>query len=134
MFAGYVNGGTNESTYDYLEIPLLLKVQTNLSTHWKGYFLAGPSLGFLLKEKLTSNTNINGVNYSSTSNNTQYLPETYWTLVLGGGVEFQGFILDIRYSLGLSSELESNNFSSFTGINNTGLINALCFQFGYRIL
>lgn len=96
---------TQDKTYDYLEIPFLIKGQMNLGSGWQVYLLAGPSLAFLLDETTTLTEAANGaVPYSSISvGDTSYFPSTDWTFVFGGGVEYSNFILDIRFGLGLDS-------------------------------
>ncbi len=116
---------TNSQVYNYLEIPLLLKAQTGLVPGLKGYLLAGPALSFLLNET-TSLTG--GPSPNVSVDDTKFFPNSSWSLAFGGGVEFQGILLDIRYDLGLDSALS-------TGFPNRtyGQLNALTFDLGYRL-
>lgn len=121
--SGFAN--TDSQVYNYLEIPLLLKAQTGLVPGLKGYLLAGPALSFLLNET-TSLTG--GPNPNVSVDETKYFPNSSWSLAFGGGVEFQGFLLDIRYDLGLDSADETQY------PNRTyGQLNALSFDLGYRL-
>jgi len=115
---------TDNFLYEYLEIPLLLKAQTELVPGLKGYLLAGPALAFLL----TETTTVTGPGAGASANDTRFYPNTEWSLAFGGGVEFQGFLLDIRYDLGLDSASQTQFPNSQYGQNN-----ALSFDLGYRL-
>jgi len=118
------------SAYDYLEVPLLIKLQTNLAPGLQGYLLAGPSIAFLLNQTLTVTAAANGpVTYSSTSQTeTQYYPNTDWSLNFGAGLEYKGILCEIRYELGLDSASPTADTNRTTGQNN-----ALSFQAGIKL-
>lgn len=86
-------------TYDYLEIPVLLKAHTTLSPHLTGSLSAGPEVGFLLG----ANEHYNVASYGSGD-----VPFTYgqgfdWGVLMGGGLELDGWLLDLRYDRGMTS-------------------------------
>ena len=117
--------GTYQNAFNYLEIPLLFKVQKNLVPHLTGFLFAGPSIAFLLNE--TSSITVGGS--TASYNQTASYASTNWTLDFGGGVELANFILDIRYGLGLSSTAPAAALNP-----NYGQLNTLSFQLGYRLL
>jgi hypothetical protein len=106
-------------TYDYLEIPVLFKAHTPLSPGLTGSLSAGPSVEIPL-----------GANehYSIASYGTGDQPYTGavldWDLMVGAGLELDGFLLDLRYDRGLTS---ANQYSK--GPENS----VLSLLLGYRI-
>ncbi len=116
--------GTFQNAYNYLEIPLLFKVQKKLVPDLSLLIYAGPSVSFLLNE--TSSITASGV--TTSSNLTSIYPGTNWALDFGGGIELANFILDIRYGLGLSSAAPTATINP-----NYGQLNTLSFQLGYRL-
>ena len=121
---------TVTSTYEYLEVPLLIKLQTNLGPGLKGYLLAGPSIAFLLNQTLTESSAANGpvTASSSSQNETQYYSNTDWSLNWGAGLEYKEILFEIRYELGLASANPTADTDRTTGQNN-----ALTFQAGFKL-
>lgn len=121
----------NSNTYDYLEIPLLIKTNLVLGPGWKGYLFAGPSMAFLVGETNTLTVNASGnVPYSQVNvDDTGFYPITEWSLIFGIGVEYKNFLLEFRQERGLDSA--SPNYDSD---RSYGQNNAVCFQLGYRLL
>ncbi len=113
--------------YNYLEFPLLLKLQTGLAPGLKGYLLTGPALNVLLNENITFAFR-DGTPPES-ADDTKYIQGSQWSLTFGGGVELEGLILDIRYDLGLDSATETSVID-----RTYGQLNALTFELGYRLL
>jgi len=116
------NKGTLSYSFDYVEVPLLLKAHTTLSPHLTGSLSVGPEAGFLLSadyhyawtgaNNATGDFPLNGVGVD-------------WGLLFGAGLELDSFLLDLRYDLGLTSVFQ--NFP--TGPENS----VLSLQVGYRI-
>lgn len=83
-------------TYNYLEMPLLLKFNANLSPGLRGNLLIGPSVDFLLGandhyvDTVTGDASIKGSDLD-------------FGMVLGADLEIDKFLLDLRYNLGLTS-------------------------------
>ena len=123
----HISASSSDQTqvYNYLEFPVLLKARTGLAPGLEGYLLTGPSVAVLLNETTTV---VFGGN-TTTVDDTRYYPGEEWSLVFGGGVEFQSFIFDIRYDLGLDSASQNVVMDRSSGQNNS-----LLFQLGYRLL
>jgi hypothetical protein len=116
---GFFANSSMTFSYNYFEIPLLLKVHTSLIPHLEGSLLAGPSAGFLL--------NANN-HFSATSFSENYSLKGYsldWGLVFGTEFEMDKFLIDFRYDLGLTSV--SPNYPG--GPTNS----VLSLEVGYRI-
>lgn len=123
----YTSEGTEKYKLNYLEIPILVKATFGNST--KFYVNAGPSLGFGLPGKLTTNYEENGsdpdgipynvsftneytIKYGKEPENTQdseiYVKGLDVGMQLGGGVLlFDKVIIDVRYGLGFTDLFES---------------------------
>jgi hypothetical protein len=84
--------GTTKISYNYLEVPLLLKLSPSLPGDFvRPIFFAGPSAGILLSAK------------AGDFDLKDEMKNADFGLVIGGGVEFGKLSLDARYNLGLSS-------------------------------
>ena len=108
--------GTEDFTFNYLEIPILLKVALS-TTSVKPYIFAGPSIGILMsatdKQALTTSTG--SLDYKP------YLKSTDLSLYFGVGLLDELYngpmlFLDAGYAAGLSTIYNS------TPPNRTGLI------------
>jgi len=93
-----VNGGTVSARMNYLDIPLLLRVRAPINSEVTGYFLAGPNFGILLSTSgqletpgVTTNLNIGPA-----------IKTLDFGLTFGGGVEFRRFLIEGRFSAGLT--------------------------------
>lgn len=114
---GYLDGATN--TYDYLEIPLLLKAKTLLGPQLQGGLFTGPAPAFLLSANVKYSTSVPGL--LTALNMTNF--DLGW--IVGVGIEFDRFLLDVRYDFSFN-----NVFPGFiNGPNNS----VLSLEVGYRI-
>ena len=104
--AKYEEMGTDVSIkLDYVDIPVLLKF-TMAGESARPFFLFGPSVGFSVSSKLSVNDesfDLDGV------------ASTDFGLVFGIGVNFQKFLIEGRYALGLSNV---NDDEAVSGSNN----------------
>jgi hypothetical protein len=98
----------SQTNFDYLEIPLLIKVMLPLGIV-KPMLYAGPEFGILLSSKIHEHWEAPGFPITDT---TYDFPDSSrssseFGLVLGGGTALDlgpgALVLDIRYTLGLSS-------------------------------
>jgi hypothetical protein len=80
--------GTGKLKFDYLEIPVLLKIRISTgSIH--PFVFAGPAFGFSLKAALE------GIEIAD-------MPKSDYSAVLGGGLQLGSSIhIDVRYTMGL---------------------------------
>jgi hypothetical protein len=81
---------------DYIDIPVLFKY-TMAGESARPFFLFGPSIGFSASSKLSAD----GV-----SEDLDNVASTDFGLVFGIGVNFQKFLIEGRYALGLSNILD----------------------------
>lgn len=87
-------GGADASfKLDYIEIPVLFKYTVDGESA-RPFFLLGPSLGF----KMSAKTEVEG-----TSEDVEDVASTDFGLVFGLGMNMQQFLIEFRYTLGLSN-------------------------------
>ncbi|GEM_PF-3012225 len=127
-FPGVTGIANYSATFDYLEIPLLVRFQIQLNKDWTGYFLAGPAVSFLLNET-DSIALLNSPAFATTPlsrNDTVNYPSTDWQFYLGMGVEYRGFILEVRSGIGLTPETTYQDGISMENSSSS-------IQLGYRL-
>lgn len=83
---------TEQTTHDYIEVPVLLKLMPASSDGVRPVFFAGPSIAFLVATE-----KVHDIDYAEHMNSTDV------GLMIGGGVDFSRFSLDARYTFGLSA-------------------------------
>ncbi len=94
------NSYTDKLYADYIEVPLLLKLKLPLAVV-QPFVFAGPSVGFKLKEKLTSNGEQVPLTESLLKNND-------YGAIFGAGLNFgRNFMVDFRYSLGMQKVIST---------------------------
>jgi hypothetical protein len=120
--AGYADDNYTLN-YNYLEIPLLLKAYTPLLPHLAGSLSVGPDFEIPLTTYL--HQNITGA-VENNSNQAMNDVGSDWGAMFGAGLELDGFLLDLRYDLGLTSVLKN--------VSNGPQNSVLSILMGYRIL
>ena len=91
---------TDKLYSDYIEIPLLLKIKIPLPII-QPFVFAGPTVGFKLNEKLTSD----GTEVPLTE---ALLKNNDYGAIFGAGLNLgRNFMLDVRYSLGLQKVIST---------------------------
>lgn len=109
--AKYEDGGDSlEFKLNYLDIPLLLKMQPATS---KAFFYAGPNVGINLSAKVKAESG--GL---SVEEDIEDIKSLDLGLTLGAGMNFSQFSLEARYTLGLSSFDDSTDPDD---VKNSGL-------------
>ena len=112
---------------NYLELPVLLKVQFNNSEDGPSFFgLAGPSIGYALSGKLVSEAIINGTKIKETQDlefdDNDGFRRTEFSLAIGAGVNIPtgpgNVVIDLRYLLGLSNLNDEGDGAS---VKNRGI-------------
>lgn len=139
----------NESILNFLEIPVMLKADWELSDHWRVFIEGGVFIGFLLDaEEHTRGSSqiyvdqnrtplaVNGrplppVSFDSTTDNLGDLNKVNWGVTAGAGITYvflqrHQLFLDIRGEYGLRSVQKD---TAANGNSNTG--NAV-FSLGYK--
>lgn len=108
--AKFNDTGTDVSIkLDYVDVPLLLKY-TMAGESARPYFLFGPSIGFSINSELSAD---------GQSADLDNVASTDFGLVFGLGVNFQKFLLEVRYGLGLSNIIDDDTDPD--SLNNTGI-------------
>ncbi len=94
------NSYTDKLYADYIEVPVLLKLKLPLAVV-QPFVFAGPSVGFKLKEKLTSNGQQIPLTESLLKNND-------YGAIFGAGLNLgPNFMVDLRYSLGMQKVIST---------------------------
>jgi hypothetical protein len=125
----YVNR-TYTNTINYLQFSLLPQLNLPFSKNTaesKAYFNAGGYLSFKLSasENVFSNTVYQVLNVDKDISSS--ISGTDAGLIFAGGVIYKGFLLEIRYDLGLSNIADDQNFNDAVNIKN----NSLNFSLGW---
>jgi hypothetical protein len=91
---------TDKLYSDYIEVPLLLKIKIPLPVI-QPFIFAGPTVGFKLNEKLTSN----GTEVPLTE---ALLKNNDYGAIFGAGLNLgRNFMVDVRYSLGMQKVIST---------------------------
>lgn len=103
-----LNGTVGEvsRTFNYLEIPLLLKLNFGEGTGF--FFMAGPSVGYLLDG---TDKDMDG---QTNDIDLDFYKRTEWGAHVGGGIALGPLRIDLRYIFGLTDIFDDN-----TGIEIT---------------
>jgi len=94
-----VTGDDIASTLNYLELPLLLRL--NFGGSLKIFGFAGPSIGYLLDGELNTAT--------ESLDATEFLEQTEYNAHIGLGVGLGTFEVDVRYIAGLTDISDAEN-------------------------
>lgn len=109
---------------DYVEAPVLLKLNTNLCPSIDGNIFVGPFLSFLLDAR----NSFAGQNFPAFLNYAPYTNYVDFGLTLGAGLEIGKVMIDVRYDFGLTAVDQKNIM-----ITNAGQNDSFCIQVGYRV-
>jgi len=94
-------GVTGTVKIDYLEVPVLAKLSLAKASPAKPSLFVGPSMGFNLSAK--SEVDGAGAPMDGETDIKDYTKSVDFGVVFGGGLEYNNFGLDLRYTLGLSN-------------------------------
>lgn len=98
--------GTPSVTLNYVDVPLLLKINAPLDGNIKPYIFGGPYAGYLVE----ASSNMEGNNVDLT----EYLAEFHYGVKMGLGVNIGPVVIDARYDLGLADlYAENEEFDEF---------------------
>jgi hypothetical protein len=96
-------GGTVSARINYLEFPLLARYHAPLTSDLTGFLVAGPSFGV----KVSSSAKLDAFGSTTDENIGQGLKSLDLGLAVGGGVEWNGYVLEARYTAGLTDIADS---------------------------
>lgn len=117
---------TGTTKLDYIEIPVLAKVQLPVQGGFSPHLFAGPTLGFTV----TAEAKTEGGGESETEDLSDEASETDVGLALGGGLDVNlaagTLMIDVRYGLGLSNIDDTEGDQS---VNNQGYMITVGFAF-----
>lgn len=94
--------GNNQTTFSYLEVPVLLRLNIPLEGSVSPFITAGPYVGYLLDAK----DEFNG----ETEDISEYIEDLNYGFMIGGGIQFGNFSLDVRYDIGLANIFKDELF------------------------
>ncbi|MCE5269817.1 PorT family protein [bacterium] len=86
-----------EYNLTYLDIPILAKVYPLKNQVYRPYLITGPALSINLDEKYK-----NGVGSVSASIDVDYFESTCFGFIVGGGLEYAGFFMEMRSDFGMT--------------------------------
>ena len=111
-FAEFGRVDTGKMKLNYVDVPVMGKVNLTGAAPVGVHLLFGPSFNFKISEKFEEN----GVELDDDEEDQIETVET--ALVIGGGVHMGGFRIDLRYGMGLSNILKDSASDGFlTGKN-----------------
>lgn len=87
--------GASSVTLNYVDVPLLLKINAPLEGNIKPYMFGGPYAGYLVEATSSAEGNSQDL--------TEFLEELHYGLKVGLGVQIGSFVLDARYDMGLAN-------------------------------
>jgi hypothetical protein len=100
--------GTEKLTFDYIEIPLLLKLRLPTGS-FHPFIFGGPAIGFNLTAKYKDI--VDGETYEGDIDDFKKLD---YSFVLGGGLQLGSSLhLDVRYTMGLQKLIQLPDLEAF---------------------
>ena len=114
-----------KDTFYYLEVPVLARFDINAHNDLKPSLFFGPALSFNMSAKYDMDiemyTHDYGLEKGSTDGDIDDFSAIDFSLVFGAGIQFNRFIIDARYDIGLADIVEDKDiknlaFSIMAGI------------------
>ncbi|MDX1640470.1 MAG: porin family protein [Balneolaceae bacterium] len=84
--------GTSSITLNYVDVPLLLKINAPLEGNFKPYIFGGPYAGYLVDASSEADGNSVDIN--------ELLEELHYGLKVGVGIRLGNIVVDARYDMG----------------------------------
>lgn len=109
--------GSYTTTFSYIDVPLLLRVNIAVMDGFTPYLLGGPFAGYLLKSEMEYG--------NSTEDITDDFKPINFGAKIGGGVRFGPLNLELMYEMGMMNVLDEDE-----GGNLSVNINGLSFMVG----
>lgn len=111
-------GGSNQTTFSYIDVPVLLRVNIPLEGSVSPFVTAGPYAGYLMDAK-------NDLD-EQTEDISEYIEDLSYGVLFGAGVQFGNFNVEVRYDMGLSNIYnedlfmdEFNDLDDFDGLDDS---------------
>ncbi len=92
----------NQTTFSYIDVPVLLRLNIPLDGSFSPFVTAGPYVGYLLDAK----DEFNG----ETEDISDYIEDLNYGIIIGGGVQFGKFNVEVRYDIGLANIFKEGVF------------------------
>jgi hypothetical protein len=116
------NAGSASAKVNYLELPLFVRFDRTLNDTLRGFVMAGPSFGV----KVGTGGTLDGVQGTSDFDIDPAIGSRDFGLAFAGGLEWEKFLVEARYVLGLTDiatdiyfhedELRNRSFSIMVGL------------------
>lgn len=110
--------GTSSVTLNYVDVPLLLKINAPLEGSFKPYIFGGPYAGYLIEAASESG----GENQDLT----EFLEEFHYGVKVGVGIRLGNIVIDARYDLGIadlySEDVNFGGGDSEVSLNLEGIV------------
>jgi hypothetical protein len=116
------NAGTASAKVNYLEFPVFLRFNRRLNDTLRGFVMAGPAFSV----KVGTGGTLDGVSGTSDFDIDPAIGSRDFGLAFAGGLEWQNFLIEARYVLGLTDiatdiyfhedELTNRSFSIMVGL------------------
>lgn len=97
----------NQVTFTYLDVPLLLRLNLPLEGSISPFVTAGPYVGYLLDAK----DEFNG----ETEDISEFIEDLNYGFIIGGGIQFGNFNVEVRYDIGLANIYDDSLFMDEMG-------------------
>lgn len=99
----------NQVSFSYIDVPVLLRLNIPLEGNVSPFVTAGPYVGYLLDAK----DEFDG----QTEDISEFIEDLNYGIIIGGGVQFGNFNVEVRYDIGLANiykdELFMDEFNDF---------------------
>jgi len=116
------NAGTASAKVNYLEFPVFLRFNRRLNDTLRGFVMAGPAFSV----KVGTGGTLDGISGTSDFDIDPAIGSRDFGLAFAGGLEWQKFLIEVRYVLGLTDiatdiyfhedELTNRSFSIMVGL------------------
>lgn len=117
--------GTSSVTLNYVDVPLLLKINAPLDGIIKPYIFGGPYAGYLLEATSESEGNNQEI--------TEFLEELHYGLKVGLGLHIGSVVIDARYDMGVANlyteDVSFGNTDTEVTLKTSGVVVSLGITF-----
>lgn len=108
--------GNNVTTFTYVDVPLLLRLNVPLEGTMSPFVTAGPYVGYLLDATNDSD--------SETEDISEFMNDLNYGIIIGGGLQFGNLSVEVRYDIGMANiynnDLIENEFAEFDDLGEFG--------------
>ena len=123
---GSSGGGEGTIKLNYIEIPLLLKVDLGVpNAQVKPYLFVGPQVSFLASSTL----DVTWIGHSESDEISSAVNSTDFGLTGGVGIDVSQFLLEARYDMGLTNVLKDTAGGDLISVKNSTFLIAAGYRF-----